>query len=276
MPTTQVRNTALYYQVDDFTDPWVPSETVFMQHGFSRNGNLLKAWVPTLGRHFKVIRMDLRGCGQSEDPGPEYQYSMGEIVQDFVSFLDTLNVPKVHYIGEAFGGAIGAEAAAAHPERFASLTLIATPVRTDATGHGVLNLGFATWADAIRELGMGEWWLRSREVGGELDGSGRDEYFASEVIRTPAHVAIALLGVIPTFDIERLFPKLTMPLLVLAPGSGRALPVEHQRLFQSIPGVTWKSYEEGTGLMACIMPDTLAAETLQFLLGLRKKSLSPV
>ena len=55
----------MHYVVDDFTDPWTQPETVLMLHGNAESGLAWWAWVPTLARHYRVVRPDMRGFGQS-------------------------------------------------------------------------------------------------------------------------------------------------------------------------------------------------------------------
>ena len=106
MPAVKAGDIDLFYQDDDFADPWVKHDTVFIQHGFGRNSNFFRGWVPWLARHYRVIRMDLRGHAGSGDPGPDYRFSADGFLRDFIGFLDVLKIDKVHYIGESLGGLI--------------------------------------------------------------------------------------------------------------------------------------------------------------------------
>lgn len=56
---------AIYYEVDDYTDPWKRAPTIVLQHGFARSHRVWYSWVPYLSRHYKVVRSDLRGMGLS-------------------------------------------------------------------------------------------------------------------------------------------------------------------------------------------------------------------
>src|SRR5918992_1222874 len=50
MPTLQIEHSLqLYYEDDDFTDPWRTAPVMLLQHGFSRNGRFWYNWVPVLG-----------------------------------------------------------------------------------------------------------------------------------------------------------------------------------------------------------------------------------
>src|SRR5689334_15584701 len=55
----------IFYQLDDYTDPWKNAPAVLLQHGFGRSSQFWYSWVPYLSRYYKVLRPDLRGCGNS-------------------------------------------------------------------------------------------------------------------------------------------------------------------------------------------------------------------
>ena len=89
-----------------------------IQHGLGRNSRFWYHWVPLLARHYRVIRRDLRGHGQSADPGPNHTWSVEELLTDMKGFLDALNLDRVHYVGESIGGLLGIACAVRWPERF--------------------------------------------------------------------------------------------------------------------------------------------------------------
>src|SRR5437870_13533341 len=80
MTMVTANSCAMYYKVDDFTDPWLSEkETVWLQHGVGRSTKFWYHWVPALARHYRVIRRDMRGHGQSADPGPDHTWSIDEL-----------------------------------------------------------------------------------------------------------------------------------------------------------------------------------------------------
>lgn len=267
MPTVPVGDTELFYQEDDFADPWVPHETVFLQHGFGRNSNFFRAWVPWLARQYRVIRMDLRGCGRSKDPGPDYQYTLEGFLNDFFGFLDALGIDRVHYLAESLGGIIGAAAAAERPERFKSLTLISTPVRVNENSRGIFAVGYPSWQAALQTLGMKGWWMKAREATGELTGDpAQDEYWSNEFARTPAHVAIAISRAVPGVTLADLLPRISVPTLMLSPSNSAHTSNEEQaEIARIVPGARQKVYPGANHSMYHLLPDRLAADTLAFL-----------
>ncbi|MGV9878883.1 bifunctional 3-oxoadipate enol-lactonase/4-carboxymuconolactone decarboxylase PcaDC [Streptomyces sp. NPDC003006] len=82
--------------------------------------------IPELVRHWRVFRFDMPGHGGA----PAHPCgSVGELAGRLLATLDELGVRRFGYAGCAFGGAIGAELALRHPERVASLALIAASPR---------------------------------------------------------------------------------------------------------------------------------------------------
>ena len=80
----------LFYTIDDFTDPWTQQETVVLHHGMAKNHKLWYAWIPILAQHYRVVRFDMRGMGQSSVPEPGYPWSLENFAKDLLGFLDQL------------------------------------------------------------------------------------------------------------------------------------------------------------------------------------------
>nr|WP_283939109.1 3-oxoadipate enol-lactonase [Pseudomonas sp. T1.Ur] len=71
-------------------------------------GTDLHMWdeqIPAFSEHFRVLRFDTRGHGQSlVTEGP---YSIEQLGCDVLAMLDQLNIDKVHFCGLSMGGLIG-------------------------------------------------------------------------------------------------------------------------------------------------------------------------
>jgi 3-oxoadipate enol-lactonase len=268
MPSLRVDDADLFYHDDDFADPWSPHDAVMLQHGFGRSGNMWYGWVPHLSRDFRVLRMDLRGTGQSSDPGPHFEYTLDRLLSDFVALLDALEIEKVHYVGESLASMLGVAFAARYPERVKSLTLVSAIVRVDPGRTVAVNsVGFPSWAEAISTLGMKEWWLRSRAATRQLTGdTAKDTWFADECGRTPVHVAHALLRFVPGLSAAPLLPRVQAPTLLLTPGgSVSSNAQEQQEIVDGIPNVRQIVHPDAWHLDCYLKPDPFARDTLQFL-----------
>ena len=76
---------SIHYHIDDFTDPWVESPMLLLQHGNGRSGHFWYRWVPLLAGHFKVVRPDMRGLGRSTRPADlERSLTLDSLVGDLV------------------------------------------------------------------------------------------------------------------------------------------------------------------------------------------------
>jgi 3-oxoadipate enol-lactonase len=69
-------------------------------------------------RH-RVVRLDLRGFGESAIPGMPFSY-----VDDLRALLDHLEIERTSVVGNSFGGRVSLDFALEHPERTTSLVLV--------------------------------------------------------------------------------------------------------------------------------------------------------
>ena len=137
----------LAYYVDDFTDPWTKPQTMLLLHAAMGNAQRWFAWVPRLARHFRVVRLELRGHGASEIPRPEQDFSLKHLVDDAVELLDLLKEKSAHVVGNSAGGYVAQQLAIHHPARVRTLALFgATP--------GLKNSHALTWIPKVKEVGL--------------------------------------------------------------------------------------------------------------------------
>lgn len=87
-------------------------------------GTTLAMWAPQMeafSRHFRVLRYDTRGHGQSSvAPGP---YSLAQLGADVLHLLDHLDIERAHICGLSMGGITAMWFALHHPDRLDRLVL---------------------------------------------------------------------------------------------------------------------------------------------------------
>jgi 3-oxoadipate enol-lactonase len=175
--------TELFYILDDFTDPWTQPETVVMHHGMAKNHKLWYGWVPIVARHYRVVRFDMRGMGQSSVPEPGYPWSVDNFAQDLLELVDKLGLEKFHLIGETVGGSISMRFATLHQQRLLSLTACTSPTSFNDPHHGES-------ADLIDREGVAAW--VESTIGRRLDPQIVDpaytRWYAKQMAATPARV----------------------------------------------------------------------------------------
>lgn len=242
---------------------------IVMLHGCARSGGIWSGWIPILSPRHRVLRPDIRGCGSSGDPGVDYVFRVDDLVSDVVTILDQLGLEEVHYIGESAGGVVGAIAAARHPSRFRSLTLVSTPI---APSHGNMQVkspgGAASPEEAFAKLGLKEWWLQSRGRTGDLFGDARDEAIASDFARTPLHCAISMWTAMhqPDVSLAPYLSRLFLPTLVLSPTASYTMTLEQQHdLVSALPNARHVVYQDAPHFMVYLRAAELARDTLDFI-----------
>lgn len=230
MPHLTVNGWATYYELDDFTPPWETRTAVFIQHGMGRNAQFWRHWPPSLATQWPVIRRDLPGHGGSDDPGPDYPWTMDALVDDLAAFLDALDVPKIHFLGESTGGMLGVAFAARHPELLQSLTLCASPTTIGPAGQRFFAMGYADWQTAIRTLGPRGWAEALSRLGGTMGqmNEAQRRWTFAQFDRIPTRALEDYSRLISETDVAPLLARISVPTLILAPTRSAATPLAQQ------------------------------------------------
>jgi len=97
---------------------------LILLHGFSMYKEFWKWNIKELSKEFKIITLDIRGCGKTDHPVEPY--SMEELADDIRGLLDHLNLDKTHLGGHSFGGMIAQYFALNYPNRLNKLILMST------------------------------------------------------------------------------------------------------------------------------------------------------
>jgi hypothetical protein len=86
----------LWHAVWGEQGPWI----AFAQPYQIVHSALLKAVVPYLSQHFRVITMDGRGNGRSDRPADPAAYGFDHFFDDFVAVLDAAGADRVAVVGD--------------------------------------------------------------------------------------------------------------------------------------------------------------------------------
>jgi 3-oxoadipate enol-lactonase len=119
MPLVAANGTRLYVEDSGGSGP-----AVLFSHGLLYSCRMWDAQVPSLESHYRCIRYDHRGQGQSDVP--EGGYDMDTVAEDAAALIRALDVQPVHFVGLSMGGFVGMRLAARHPELLRSLVLLDT------------------------------------------------------------------------------------------------------------------------------------------------------
>ncbi|GAB4349924.1 MAG: alpha/beta hydrolase [Candidatus Abyssubacteria bacterium] len=230
MGLIKVNGIDIHYEMNSFVDPWEKAETVWIQHGFGRSGKFWYHWVPPLSRRYRVLRVDMRGHGQSGDPPDEHAWSVDELLFDIRGVIEALGMDSVHYVGESVGGILGIALAARWPELLKTLTLVATPLSIRPEIQQVFAVGETDWPTAMEKLG-GDGWVRGLMGYGATHTDARkskEDWVLSEWAKNRPKMLANLARLAATVHVEALLPNIQTPTLILAPAKSPISPLEEQ------------------------------------------------
>ncbi|MCX7875013.1 MAG: alpha/beta hydrolase [Melioribacteraceae bacterium] len=100
-------------------------EVVLLVHGITTYSFIWRKIIPNLSSKYKVIAIDLIGCGDS-DKSLNVSYSLKSHSEFIYKFISTLGINKFHFVGHDLGGGIGQIFAVNHQENLYDLTVINT------------------------------------------------------------------------------------------------------------------------------------------------------
>ena len=109
----------VWYAVWGEQGPWLAFAPIY-QIVHSR---MLKATVPYLSQHFRVITLDGRGTGRSDRPRDQSAYSVDEYYGDFVAVLDAVEADRVAAVAISVTTMTAVRLAAEQPDRVTHLII---------------------------------------------------------------------------------------------------------------------------------------------------------
>ena len=77
---------------------------VVLSHSLAASRRMWEPQLPALSEHYRVLRYDIRGHGESGLG--EADYSLDLLVADAAALLAALVLPPVHFVGLSLGGVI--------------------------------------------------------------------------------------------------------------------------------------------------------------------------
>jgi len=224
----------LYYELDDYTDPWRDAPCIVLQHGFGRSSKFWYRFVPYLARWFKVLRPDLRGFGRSATPELGNGLSFETLYDDLEALIDAVGVRSAHFCGESFGGILGMLFAAQRPQRVRTLNLISARVYLNDESKARYRAGHGSWEEALKQLGASGWAnLKNKTDRFAPDTDpGLMEWFAREQGRSDVAAMIAVQKLAETINTTEYLSRIEAPVLTIYPSEGPITTPEQEALLR--------------------------------------------
>jgi 3-oxoadipate enol-lactonase len=259
--------TSLNYSIDDFTDPWKDAPFLLLQHGFGRSSRLFYGWVPYLSRYYKVVRLDLRGCGLSSDISKAKPPRVQDYIDDILALLDEIGAQSVHYCGDSFGGILGTVLAATHPARVRTLTMLSSPVFIDKHNLKGVSAGHPTWEQALTEMGP-KAWSEAMHKGVLMDRSTNPtlgDWFARDMAESRLDTLVEMATLAQTVNTTPYLSKVLAPVLGLYPTHGTLTSTEQEQLLRdNVSDLTYVRLPSPYHMAQHIAPAACATHVLYF------------
>lgn len=122
----ELNGAKLYYEVTGARHPLV------LLHEGIADSRMYDDQFNAFAQHYRVVRFDLRGFGQSDLPPSDEPVALHE---DLYGLLAFLGIKKTYVLGMSMGGAIALDFALAHPAMVDALILVAPGV----SGYDMLS-----------------------------------------------------------------------------------------------------------------------------------------
>jgi pimeloyl-ACP methyl ester carboxylesterase len=251
----------LGYCVDDFTDPWENPPVLLLLHAAMGSAHRYYAWVPPLSRHYRIVRMDLRGHGSSEIPPADCAFTLERLVRDVAELMDHLGCASAHIVGNSAGGYLAQQLAMSQPERVRSLMLFgSTP--------GLKHSQAPSWIPQIAAKGLRVFLAETIADRLPLDkiDPGLVEWFLDEAAKSdPAFIGKFVL-LMASYDWSDELHRIRCPTLVVVPGAEPIGSTANYEPFRHhVKGVEMRVYEGAPHNICDAFPDRCAGDVLDFL-----------
>ena len=125
-------------------------------HGEPTWGYLYRHMIPLLAKHYRVIVPDHMGFGKSETP-QDRNYTLEVHVKNLTALINELELKKITFIGQDWGGPIAGAYALNHPDNVARFCLMNTLL---GYGGPLPNKELTPWFQ----------WIEKHHIAGTLDG----------------------------------------------------------------------------------------------------------
>jgi pimeloyl-ACP methyl ester carboxylesterase/quercetin dioxygenase-like cupin family protein len=243
---------------------------VVLVHGLGLTSALWNHFADELGDEYRLIRIDLRSAGRSQEVEPG-ELTLGGWADDLAAVLDELAVDRPVLVGHSLGASIALKYAFDHPDRPRALVLVNADPNLSNLGPRML-----TSVERIEQHGLDGWlekfWSKNPPFSASSlrrDGGILDEYRGILAANDPSSYIRQCRAIAAAEDLDSRLGELTCRVLVLLGGDDdRTLPEQGRALVDAIPGAQLVELPGVGHTIPLEAPGALAAALRSFLAGL--------
>ena len=236
---------------------------VVLLHAWGESLGCFDRLLPRLPAAIRAVAMDQRGHGAADKPA--HGYTLLDLADDVVAFLDAVGLASAVLLGSSSGGYVAQQVAVRTPDRVNGLVLVGSP--RSLRGHP----SFADEVDRLTDPVDREWvkaslaWFpRFHDV--------PDWYLEDRVgdgVRMPASVWRASLNGLCTAVPPTETGTITAPTLIIWGGrDGLLSRDDEEALGAAIPGSQLVVYDDTGHLVLWEQPERVANDLTEFVTGL--------
>ena len=232
MPFAELSDVTLHYRLDG--DESLP--VLMLSNSLGTSFEMWQPQIAPLTQHYRVLRYDTRGHGQSSvTEGP---YSIAQLGGDVIALLDYLKLSRVHFCGLPMGGITGMWLGLHHADRLNKLILcntaayIGPPENWTNRAAAVQRDGVASIAAAVVDK-----WLTPDFAAQQPE---LVQHLRAMLGATDARGYAANCLAVRDSDLREQIQRIVTPTLVIA-GSGDipTPPADGRYLADTIPGAQY-------------------------------------
>ncbi|UXY55589.1 3-oxoadipate enol-lactonase [Pseudomonas tohonis] len=200
-------------------------------------GTTLHMWdgdIAALSRHFRVLRFDTRGHGESSVPAGDY--ALERMGRDVLELLDALDVPRAHFLGLSLGGVIGQWLGIHAPQRIDRLVLANTSPWLGPKAQWDERIAAVLQADDLVDTAAG--FLRNWFPAHLLDAQAPVvERFRAMLLATDRQGLAGSFAAVRDADLRPGLARIQAPTLVIAGRHDTVTAASHgEQIAAAIPG----------------------------------------
>jgi 3-oxoadipate enol-lactonase len=207
---------------------------LILSNSIATNYHMWDGEVDALSRHFRVLRYDTRGHGESGVPAGAY--SLDRLGRDVLELMDALGIRRAHFLGLSLGGFIGQWLGIHAPERIDRLILSNTAAQLGPASVFDERIASVLSAPDMRETAEGflaNWFPRHM-----LDAGGPViDKFRAMLLATDRAGLAGLFAAVRDADLRRTIRLIEAPTLVIAGSDDTVTSARHGAdIAAAIPG----------------------------------------
>ena len=252
------------YAIDDFSPLWKSPSTVVMLHAAMGSMERFRAWVPAVSEKFRVVRWDMRGHGDSDEPDESLELSIDRLSRDLVEMLDHLELDSAHIVGSSTGGIIAMRAAIQYPERIRSIaSYAAIPGLQPSTSHN----DYEDWKHGLVQEGVRDFLrrtIRQRFHVDQVDPAFIDWFIENSARNNPVFLA-RFVKMMTQFDFSDRLPEIGCPVLAVVPSGDPVHSMENYEVVKRVPNHKFIVYENMPHNITDAVPQRCVRDLMPFL-----------